>query len=140
MFSVQAKRSVSITALAINSMKTGASHVKVYTRSGTYKDYEKSSVGWELIYDNPDVMHSVRGMPTNLGPFKPTMIGIGSYQSFFVISDNGLVYQRGTEEGSVFVEDEGLAIQEGIGVTGEFSGDLHTPRVFGGQVIYSIDR
>ena len=127
MFTVEAKRNIVVSSFAINSSSRGEGAVKVYTRTGSYNGHEKSSEGWELIYDNA-VMHAPRGQPTELGEFqKKVMIPEGVSQSFFVSSSQNLVYKSGTQEGKAFASDESLSILEGIGTDVTFTGKVYLP-------------
>jgi len=135
MFKLEALRDVTVSSLVINAMSRGEGEVKVYTRIGDYSGHERNSVGWELIYDNSAVIHNRRGEPTELGDFNtPVFIEKGDTRSFFVTSSMGVLYEPDTVEGAPFVSDESIVIYEGIGTTEEFSGIIHSPRVFGGIV------
>ena len=135
MFVVRAKRDIAISSFAINPNSRGYGAVKVYTRAGNYTNHEQSSVGWDLIFDNPLVKHKRRGMETDLGDFhKQVIIAGGSFQSFFVTSSKGMVYQMGKQEFAVFESDESMEILEGIGTDGEFEGKIFSPMVWGGKI------
>lgn len=139
MFSIEAKRDVSISSLVINAMSRGEGEVKVYSRTGSYLGHELSSEGWELIYLNGAVVHNKRGVPTELGSFQNAVsIKSGAIQSFYVTSTLGLVYNAGTKEGAPLSSDSSLVIHEGVGTTGDFSGTIHRPRAFGGAVRYVL--
>ena len=133
MFSIKALRDISVTSFVLNSVARGVGEVKVYTRVGSYSGYEQSSEGWTLIHSNSTVTHKGRGQPTEIGSFNSALpIYNGVTQSFFVTSSIGLAYQAGTEEGAPFVNDGSVIIYQGAGTTGEFTGSIHSPRVFGG--------
>ena len=133
MFTIKALRDISVTSLVLNSVARGTGTVKVYTRVGSYRGYEQSSEGWTLIYSNSKVTHKGRGQPTEIGVLNSAVsIYNGVTQSFFVTSSIGLAYQAGTEEGAPFVNDGSVIIYQGVGTTDEFSGSIHSPRVFGG--------
>jgi len=139
MFTVEALRDISVSSLVVNAMSRGQGAVKVYTRNGSYSGHEQSSDGWELIYNNPATTHNRRGESTELGDFDDAVfISSGATQSFFVTSSKGLVYEAGTEEGALFENDESMVIYEGVGTTDEFSGAIHSPRVFGGILRYDM--
>ena len=135
MFSIKALRDISLSSFAVNAMSRGEGRVKVYTRAGSYVGHEQNSEGWELIYDDPAVVHDRRGRQTELGDFDSAIgIASGAIQSFLVTSTKGFVYQAGIEEGAEYVRDDWLVIYEGIGTTDEFSGETFSPRVFGGII------
>jgi hypothetical protein len=139
MFQVVALRDISISSLDINAMSRGYGRVKVYTREGSYTRHEQSSQGWTLVYDNPSVNHSRRGLPTELGEFDQVVeVSKGKTQAFFVMSTKGLVYKTGSSEFSPFASNDELEILEGIGTEDEFSGAIHSPRVFSGKIKYHI--
>lgn len=141
MFSIEALRDITVSSLVVNAMSRGEGTVKVYTRNGSYSGYERSSEGWELIYDNPAVVHNRRGQWTELGDFDSAVsIASGATHSFFVISSRGLVYESGSQESAEFVSDESVSILVGVGTTDEFAGTIHTPRVFGGIVRYDAHK
>ena len=135
MFSIKAKRDISISSLAINSNSRGYGAVKVYTRAGSYTGHEQSSAGWDMVYDNASVKHNRRGQATDLGDLDSIVfVAKGSTQSFFVTSTQGLVYKGGNEEFAVFESDESIEILEGIGTDGDFTGSLFSPRIWGGKI------
>ena len=135
MFTVKALRDISITSLVVNAMSRGEGTVKVYTRDGSYNGHELKWKDWELIYNNPAVIHGRRGQYTELGGFQQNIpIAKGETQSFFVISTKGLVYKAGKKEGDLFTSNNAIEIYEGIGTTDEISGAIYSPRVFGGIV------
>ena len=135
MFMVKALRDVVISSFAINSMSRGVGEVKVYTRAGSYSGSEHSSVGWELIYDNPSLTHQRRGVPTELGDLDQDLaIAGGAIQSFFVTSTKGLVYKEGTAEFAPFANDDSLVIFEGRGTDENFSYVTYVPRIWGGII------
>ena len=135
MFTVEAQQNVVISSFTINSSSRGEGGVKVYTRTGGYVGHVQSSEGWELVYDNPSVIHGRRGRYTELGEFQHgIMIAGGASQSFYVTSTKGLAYTQGVQENSPFASDESLSILEGIGMDVAFSGTMFSPRVWGGRI------
>ncbi|KAL3804017.1 hypothetical protein HJC23_006408 [Cyclotella cryptica] len=138
MFSLKAMRDVQISSLAINAMSRGIGAVKVYTRKGSYLGMEEYLHEWELIYDNPSVIHLRRGEPTLLGEFDhKVFIAKGSTNSFYVTSTNGLVYKKGEKEGSIVASDNSLIVYEGIGMLKEFSTRI-APRVWNDIIFYGV--
>lgn len=138
MFSLKAMRDVQISSLMINAMSRGIGEVKVYTRKGSYIGMEGFLREWELIYDNPSVIHLRRGERTVLGEFEnKVLITKDTTQSFYVTSTNGLVYKKGEKEASVFTSDNSLIVYEGIGTLDEF-GTRIAPRIWNGVILYDV--
>ena len=137
MFMVKALNDIDITSFDINTMFRVVGEVKVYTRSGDYIGYESDSDGWDLIYDNTSLQMNGRGRPTKLDDVMAVNLSRGQYQSFYVWSDEKLVYKRGTQDGAPYVSDDNLVIYEGIGLPGLFSSMRRfSPRVWSGSVHY----
>lgn len=135
MFTIDVYRNIRITSMTINSGSKGRGWVQVYTRQGDFSDHIQSSDGWELIYNNTELMHGRRGEYTELGEFEQSvLIAGGTSQSFYVTSTKGLVYKLGTGEGASKFGDESLTILEGIGTDVGFTGRTFAPRVWGGRI------
>ena len=139
MFKVKALNDIVITSFDINTMFRVVGEVKVYTRSGDYSGYESVGIGWDLIYDNTSLQMNGRGKPTELDDVMPVRLSRGEYQSFYVWSEEKLVYKRGTQEGAPYVSDDNLVIYEGIGLPGLFGGlRRFSPRVWSGTIHYIV--
>lgn len=109
MFTVEAKRDLTVTSLDMSSNKMGVGTVRVYTRLGSYEGHESSADGWELIHDRTDVQQNGRGNATPLGDFEAGVeIREGEKRSFYVHAEDGVVYMRGSTVGSINATDESL--------------------------------
>ncbi len=136
MFAVKALRDVVITSLDINTMYRGNGAVKVYSRPGGYAGHI-SIDGWQLVYDNSSTELNGRGRATPLARgFTSVSVRSGEYHSFYVYSEEKLVYKRGYIEGLIYVNDRSLAIYQGIGMRGHFGSVVYSPRVWSGTILY----
>jgi hypothetical protein len=109
MFTVEAKRDLTVTSLSMNSSKEGVGTVRVYTRLGSYEGYEGSAKGWNLVYERTDVQQNGRGNVTPLEDFKTGVEIIeGETMSFYVHADDGVVYMRGSTVGTTNAADKSL--------------------------------
>ena len=138
MFTVKALSDIVITSFDINTMFRIVGEVKVYTKSGDYSGYESVGIGWNLIYDNASLQMKGRGKPTELDGVMPVNISRGQYQSFYVWSQEKLVYKRGTQEGAPYVSDDNMIVYEGIGLNGFFGVRRFSPRVWSGTIHYTV--
>ena len=138
MFTVKALNDIVITSFDINTMFRVVGEVKVYTRSGFYSGYENVGIGWDLIYDNASLQMKGRGKPTEIDGVMPVSLSRGQYQSFYVWSEEKLVYKRGTQEGAPYVSDDNMIVYEGIGLNGFFGVRRFSPRVWSGTIHYTV--
>ena len=106
---------------------------QVYTRLGSYKGFELTQDGWELVHSASVLLPGNEMLDS--GTFNEVVyIPAGMVQSFFVHSTDVMLYNVGTLEGRVFSSNDSLEFFEGAGVSGKFSGQVASPRVYSGQI------
>jgi hypothetical protein len=118
MFSLDAKKPLTLTSLDVESKKDGDSQVTVYALKGDYEGNEFNEGAWELVFD-----HSVsleKNVATNIGQFdKDVAIQAGERVSLFVFSKNGLLMSTNT--GSLRAgEDDSLIMYNGLAFKNAF--------------------
>ena len=113
MFSLDAKKPLTLTSLDVESKKDGDSQVTVYALKGDYEGNEFNEGAWERVFD-----HSVsleKGVATNIGKFdKDVAIQAGERVSLFVFSKNGLLMSTDSESLRTAHEDESLVMYNGL--------------------------
>lgn len=120
-FSIQARQSLAITSLALNTDLTGNVPVIVLVRNGLFaKDEKGLKVGWSVL-SIQSVQGRGIGNPTILNCFeKPLVLHENETLSFYVsiLKSEGtpLAYTEGSEEGAIFSENSDIIFSEGIGL------------------------
>jgi hypothetical protein len=113
MFEVVAKRDVTVKSFSFYTDAARTGVIEVYTRVGTYKNNELVSTGWQLVY-NRNVQQNGQSVLTVLGDLDTVVtIPTGSIQSFYMVTANYIMYDAGSIEGTVFVEDSSLVLYQG---------------------------
>ena len=123
--------------------------VIVYTKMGSYRDYEHDPGAWTVVLDvdlvPEDSQSRSGGEGTTLLPeyyFVPVNISQGEVRAFYVtfVSAPDQRYTVGTSAGRVYSHDSYLEIMEGAALSGydpNFSaGEMFESRVFNGLVHY----
>ena len=120
-FAVQARQSLAISSLAINTVLTGDVPVIVLSRNGLYaKDEKGLRVGWSVV-SVQSIQGRGTGNPTLFDCFdEPVVMHANETLSFYVsiLESEGspLAYTEGSEEGAIFSENSDIILFEGIGV------------------------
>lgn len=122
MFKITASQNMTINKFTIHTLKSGKGNVRVWKYPGDYIDYitspEANAGIWELIQDI-NVYGMGAEVPTELKKLNdPAMLDEGDMMSFHIVSDLGLVYSAGAEEGSIVAENDYLKIYSGRGCEG----------------------
>lgn len=143
MFMVKSLRDIDITSLSIYFHYGEAPGVQIWGRSGSYKNYELSSNGWNLIFNSGSVSIPGQKQLVKIELTSAVRLSKDSDYSFYIyVSGNSLMYLKGTTEFAVFKVDDALQVLEGQGVTftSPFVGsnsDLYPGRAFLGVVGYN---
>lgn len=143
MFTVQAIRDVAITSISAFFRSTGEGQVEVYTKPGSYVNFEKNKTAWSLVYSD-SIPQNGKDVLTHLGTFineTKVIIAAGDVQSFYVYSPNNLAYRKDDafQEGDLVLSDSSLNFYAGIAIAyGKFEeGQIFSPREFSGILRYS---
>ena len=113
--------------------------VEVYTKSGTYRGFERDESSWTLI-GTVSVKGSGKGQRTLLPEDlfdTPVTVNAGETQAFYItLTTAQMRYSDGDALGAVYAEDANLKILQGAGVVYPFRA-TYQPRVWNGGLIYS---
>lgn len=143
MFDLSAKRDLLVKALEHFTSDKRNELIEVYTRPGSYSGFELEGDGWELVYSNIATQMG-RNIVTTLKLDKEVAIRGGETQSFFIITNNFIMYDSGAVEGDVLNEDESLTIYEGKETPNNFAHhyDIYLSfcSVFSFSIILTISR
>ena len=120
MFFVKPLRDVEITSFGFYRNSADTNRVEIWTRTGTYQDNKMSSNGWFLVYDS---LVTSQGGISNTGNFNVT-VPSNTIQSFYIYTEDIVMYSVGSEEGALFSSNESLEFYEGIGMTQKFDGQV----------------
>ena len=152
MFNIQARDHLVITNLAFNTDKTTSMNVQVYTREGSYVNFDKTLSGWTKIAET-SVIGKGLDRPTYLpaGSFEPLLVDDKSIQSFYITSTEGpyMRESRGVgissetgelntafETPAMTTWNSDMIIYEGIGKRLSVSESSFSPRVWNGLFEY----
>jgi len=152
MFNILARDHLVITNLAFNTHVTTSMNVQVYTREGSYVNFDKTLNGWTKIVET-QVMGKGLDRPTYLpaGSFDPLLVDDKSIQSFYITSTEG-PYMReskgvgissetgelntSTETPAMTTWNSDMIIYEGIGKRLPVTESSFSPRVWNGLFEY----
>lgn len=114
--------------------------VEVYTKTGTYRGFEKDESEWTLIA-TASVKGSGKGertlLPQDLFD-APISVNAGNTQAFYVtLTTAQMRYSDGDEVGAVYASSPDLQILQGAGVVYPFRA-TYEPRVWNGGLLYSV--
>ena len=145
MFTVTGKQDmllvVTLEISAVVLADNNGVHVMVYTKEGSYEDFEGKPGDWVKVADTV-IVPTQDGQGTLIPPrdFHPVQITPRSQRAFYVTLDStDLRYSNspGRPVGTVFVEDNFLQVHVGAGLLQyPFSNKVFSPRVFCGIVHY----
>ena len=137
MFDVYAKLKITIQNLAIHTYTAQVQEqVSVYTKFGTFVGYEGTAQAYFWILQGTYSIESRGfGSYTPLGDaFEPLVLQAGETWGFYItLHSENMVYSMGTDVGSIFIQDAGLTIHEGIGLAYPF-GKMYMPRKWNGVI------
>eukprot|EP00580_Thalassiosira_gravida_P017482 CAMPEP_0201658610 /NCGR_PEP_ID=MMETSP0494-20130426/1481_1 /ASSEMBLY_ACC=CAM_ASM_000839 /TAXON_ID=420259 /ORGANISM="Thalassiosira gravida, Strain GMp14c1" /LENGTH=1055 /DNA_ID=CAMNT_0048135709 /DNA_START=93 /DNA_END=3260 /DNA_ORIENTATION=+ len=119
-FTVQAKKDIIMTGMDIVAKTKADSRVVIYTRKGEYADSAlTSNTGWTLVYQG--TIPNQKSQLYSLGDFtNEVKIAAGQSQSFYVYSKKRMLYTASESKGSVYSEDDYIAVREGRATRGLF--------------------
>jgi len=109
-----------MTGMDIVAKTKADSRVVIYTRKGEYADSAlTSNTGWTLVYQG--TIPNQKSQLYSLGDFtNEVKIAAGQSQSFYVYSKKRMLYTASESKGSVYSEDDYIAVREGRATRGLF--------------------
>jgi len=140
MFDIVVHRDMIITSFDIHTDMECS--VEVWTRTGSYMNYTRSSSGWTKIVDT-NIEGQGRGVPTMI-PHEdctPVTLTSNSVQAFFItLHSSNLRYSRTSlPSGSVYSENDDLDILVGNGFYNySFGHHFFESRIWNGQINYRV--
>jgi len=140
MFDIVALNTVTITGF--DAHPQGNTTVEIYYKTGTFVGSEANAAAWTLVGSAPVIAQPL-GTPTPIPVNVNVSIPAGQTYAFYVTSNNtsiSLNYTDGTALGNVYASDGNIQFLEGSGIGYPFTGGggPFTPRVFNGNIHYSI--
>ena len=113
MFSLESKKTVTLTSLDVESKKDGDSRVTVFALNGDYEGYEFNENAWERVFDRSVSLE--KNVASSIGQFdKEVTIPAGERVSLFVVSENGLLVSTNTGSLRTAHEDDSLVMYNGL--------------------------
>ena len=114
MFALKSSCQVTVRGFEFYTYNVMNSAIQVYTRVGNYTGYEFNSTGWAKVYDQT-VTYMGQTTLTTLGDLNNggVQVSKGTVQSFYIVSTNYILYEKGTGEGKVVSNDGALTLHEG---------------------------
>jgi len=134
MFKLRAKEPIIINTFSIlNPTSVAADDFVIYTKTGDYVGFETNPGAWSTVSNtNATPINDTITLSADLSLFMNT----NETRSFYIRSvTNGMDYQDGTAEGSIYSQTAELEFYEGKGIGGEF-GSTNSPRIFSGIIHY----
>ena len=134
MFDITAAENAIINGFTVNLL-TGPANFQIYYKTGSHVGFENSTAGWTLLGSSTGI---AAGVNVNTGIALNQPIIAGQTLAFYITttSEDRFDYSNGTAVGTTISSDAYLTIKEGVGQEYPI-GNLYTPRVFNGRVIYS---
>lgn len=113
MFDMTASRDVVVKSFEFYTDAIRNDSVEVYTRPGSFEGFELDEFGWTLVF-NKTVDQMGRQTLTDLGDFDiGVTVRAGTRQSFFIVTNYFMMYDKGSAEGQVLSSDASLTVYEG---------------------------
>ena len=113
MFDITASRDIVVKSFEFYTDAIRNDTVEVYTRPGSFEGFELDEFGWTLVY-NKTVDQMGRQTLTDLGDFDTGVtVRAGARQSFFIVTNFFMMYDKGAAEGQVLSSDASLTVYEG---------------------------
>ncbi|WP_188443423.1 HYR domain-containing protein, partial [Planktosalinus lacus] len=140
-FTINALEDITVDSFDANMQAGSPVDVVVYYKEGTHVGFETDQSAWTLVGEAPGTAPNGEGVPTPLDLDMGVEIGNGQTGSFYVTAEvlnGGFAYTNGTGVGNIWASDDNLEMLEGTAVGGFFTGSLFQPRVFNGNIIYSV--
>jgi hypothetical protein len=133
MFTVKAKKDITIRAFDIFARKNTVSAVTIYTRRGNYQVQERRN-GWDVVYQ--DTIRLSKDDTSLEGLY--VEIAAGSTQSFFVYVDAGLKIKSTANAGQPHGQDESIILYSGTAFRREFYNQIGYGQL-GGAIRYEME-
>ena len=140
MFDITTKNDIVIHEIGINTYKKSDVNVQVWTKQGTYQNFDKDISAWTPIA-NVTVQGQGLNVPTMIpiGSFEPVTIMRRSKQAFYITCDGPyLRYSMGVSEGRDIGSNEDLILHEGVGKRLPITAATMSPRVWNGVIKYEV--
>lgn len=138
MFDVKGRQDVEITALGLNTFRTDAFEVQLYTRAGTFRGAEDDLRAWTWV-NNVTVAGQGMGTPSYLPPgsFPPVLVRRGETVGLYVTTDRPYFrLGRGEQEGKALLGNPDVVVYEGVGKRHPIDTGTIRPRTLQGVVGY----
>eukprot|EP00970_Alexandrium_tamarense_P007340 scaffold1332_cov197-Alexandrium_tamarense.AAC.30 len=130
MFTVKAKKDITITGFDIVAQKNAASSVLIYTRPGDYSGKEQTANGWELLFSGTENLKKTK--ISNMDDLMSDVrMSAGSTHSFYIYAKKGMKISKSNSKGNTYASDSSLSLTTGTTTKkvfksvqgfGEFSG------------------
>lgn len=143
MFDIEARGHIKITSLAFNTYKTVTIPIKLYTKEGTHRGFDKDISSWTLVA-SLNVKGMGLGNPTYIceGAFEPILVLRGERRSFYVTSDGPYLRAAlGTPSGEgngISTYNSDMIIYEGVGKRHPIEEATFAPRAWNGVLRYQV--
>lgn len=139
-FNIIATKTITLTGFKMNI--PSGTQAEVWYKAGGYGNAAlTSSTGWTKLGATVNIVAAGAGTLTNIPITATLTITAGQTYGFVVVSNGTANYTNGSSVGAVFVSNAELSITQGHGGNG-FGGAfnlLNAPRIWNGQVVYTVD-
>ncbi len=139
MFDIVAINQVTITGF--DAHPQGNTDFEIYYKVGSYVGNHNNAGAWTLVGSATGVVAQPMGTATPIPIPINITIPAGQTYAFYVTSSNtgiSLNYTDGSSAGSVYASDANIQFLEGVGLEYPFSGTPFSPRIWNGNIHYSI--
>lgn len=135
---------IMLESISFRSSKIRGStiHYWIYIKKGGYNGYESNSNNWEKLAEGSTTSRGrIKFTPVPMENFESQYLSAHTTYSVYVtLNTTDIIYDKGTIEGSTYVQDTGIKVLEGLAVAEypPFNRDIFRPRLFEGILHYSI--
>ena len=139
MFDVIAKQDIAISSFKIHTLLKSTIPVTIYTRLGSWENYDKKPAAWEKI-GTVNVDCKGYGQSTIVSGFRHFQIASGSTRAFYLtLDDPELLYFHSSQypSGTTYAEDAAMKIKTGVGKGVDF-GTTYLSRQLNGALVYYL--
>ncbi len=138
MFDLEAVNDLTIDSFDVNMATGQTGDIEVYFKTGTWVGSESTPADWTLVGTATNITSAGVGLPTPLNLDLGITVAAGNRVAFYITRTSGsLTYTNGTTVGALFASDSNLQMFEGAGKGYPF-GSTFQPRVFNGNIVYSV--
>jgi len=139
MFSVVAKKDITIRGFDVHMMPLQNTPLLVWVKEGSYLGFEHDMQSWTLLM-NANITGNGIGRPTKIIPsaFEPFIVHAAESISLYItLVSNGMRYTIGSLEEELIANNQDLAILAGSGLEYPF-GKAYSPRIWNGAILYDV--